>query len=809
VVYPNTKSITYSNYSSLNLPKTATDERGKITQYTYYSSGKIKDLIDPNTKTYHTDYDGMGRRVDMTYPDGSAEYWTYGQDGLITSWRARGIGSSGAAAGPLKTYKAYDVRLRTTGYTWSDGTDGANGVTISYDAASNVSSMSNASATLSYAYDKLNRVTQETQLITVSGYPANENVSVSYAYNLDGLVKGMTYPSGQTIGLSYNNNNQLTSTGLSDASYNITTAIAQYAYNGDSTFRTRDVLTSADNVHTAYTYNPNGRIGNILTTNAAGTITSRNYNYDALNRITYFYKDVVTGSQTENGKGDFFAYDDSGQLQGAWHEAPGVTSASWTSPPTGAQRYEKYTFDGPGNRLTEDLGSGPVSYTASTSDPNQYITAASNGSVTYDNPRPSGNTKMVGGLSCLYDANNRMVTASLSGNSVAFFYDPKGRCVARTVNGGSFLANYYAAWNLVEDRDGTATVQRIYVQGTRTDETAAVRLYSGGVPTTWMGYHYDALGNVTHLTGTSGTVVERYGYNAFGSPYLIDGTTDASTAIGTTSSNAVGRRLAFQGHEFIPQLGVYDFRNRMLHSPLGRFMQPDPIRLDAGDNNIYRYCSNNPITQIDPSGLDSYLGTIPANWYDYGHSILIIQNNSSSTGYTTVQFYPCSPGAPNGPDGLPVQNQGLIPGPGRVVTSDTSATDWQSATTHFDSTDQQDSDMLLYSSLLQQDTQWQHYNVLTNNCSDFANTVLTFTGVTNNTTQGGPLTPADLYNNVNGGSQGYQDNYYDSPAGDPWPATGYNDPNANLNPGAGPIPSGPTGMDTNNIPPDKLRFIVR
>jgi RHS repeat-associated protein len=606
--FPNLKSITYSNFSSLNLPKTSTDERGKITQYAYWPSGKLKDLTDANSKLYHIDYDGAGRRVDMTYPDGSKEKWDYGADGLVTTWYSRGIpDANGNPISPHKHFNTYDSRLRLTNYYWDDSpqTEGSAGVTIAYDGASNVYTMENASAKLTYSYDKLNRVTQETQLIKVSGYPANQSLSVNYAYNLDGLIKGMTYPSGQNIGLSYNNNNQLTSTGLSNASYSITTAIAQYAYNGDSTFQTRDVLTGADNVHTAYTYDNGGHIGNIHITNAAGNITSRTYNYDSLNRITYFTKDIVNGTPTptENGKGDFFAYDDSGQLQGAWHEAPGVANASWPTGPSGAQRYEKYSFDPTGNRLTEDLGSGPVSYTASTSDPNQYITAASNGSVTYDNARTSGNTKSVGGLSCTYDANNRLTSATLGSNNVAFYYDPKGRCVARTINGGSFLASYYASWNLIEDRDGNGTIQHIYVLGANIDEVAAVLPYSGGIPTTWLGYHFDVLGNISHLSGSNGTVLERYGYNAFGSPFIVDATTGNASPITTSSPNAVGRRFSFQGREFIAQLSLYDFRNRAYHSALGRFMQPDPIRFAGGDVNIYRFCANDAVDGWDPYGL--------------------------------------------------------------------------------------------------------------------------------------------------------------------------------------------------------------
>jgi len=50
-------------------------------------------------------------------------------------------------------------------------------------------------------------------------------------------------------------------------------------------------------------------------------------------------------------------------------------------------------------------------------------------------------------------------------------------------------------------------------------------------------------------------------------------------------------------------IGIYDYRNRVYSPDLGRFIQTDPIRFDAGDGNIYRYVGNNPVNLIDPMGL--------------------------------------------------------------------------------------------------------------------------------------------------------------------------------------------------------------
>lgn len=104
---------------------------------------------------------------------------------------------------------------------------------------------------------------------------------------------------------------------------------------------------------------------------------------------------------------------------------------------------------------------------------------------------------------------------------------------------------------------------------------------------------------VTSLqTDTNGNIAEQYEYDAFGYPYFFD-------ANGTNLGYSPwGNRFLFTGREWLSDLKLYDYRNRLYNPELGRFIQPDPKEFAAGDYNLYRYCHNDPINKTDPLGLD-------------------------------------------------------------------------------------------------------------------------------------------------------------------------------------------------------------
>ena len=111
-------------------------------------------------------------------------------------------------------------------------------------------------------------------------------------------------------------------------------------------------------------------------------------------------------------------------------------------------------------------------------------------------------------------------------------------------------------------------------------------------------YYQDELGSTSHVANASGALLEYYKYDLYGKPTYWDNTNHQ-----IPSSNYQVKDL-HTGARWIPELGLYDDRNRFMSPDLGRFLQPDPIGFKGDSSNLYRYCGNDWANRSDPTGLD-------------------------------------------------------------------------------------------------------------------------------------------------------------------------------------------------------------
>jgi RHS repeat-associated protein len=496
-------------------------------------------MKDARGNTYSYTYDDLNRKTSLIYPDGSKESYGYDAVGNLVTYVTR--------AGQTKT-SIFDNRDREVSYTWSDGV--TPNVTRNYDAVGRLLSSANGISTSTYAYDNANQLLRETE-------------AIAYTYDADGNRSSLTYPSGQVVTYGYTGRNQLNAIAVGGIT------LAGYTYDANSNVVSKIL---ADSTLTSYTYDAANRLTTLNHTHSGTSFARFDYGYDSVNRRTFEQRDLAAG--------DVYGYDAIDQVAGVNYDATNPTSNA-----SGAERTVGYTYDAVGNRThVNDNVNGNASYTANAD--NEYSDVGGN-AYSYD-----GNGNLVTGAGLyFYDAQNRLNYAQAGSNIYRITYDSKNRVVERTVNGTPMFF-VYDGWDLIEERDGSNNVLATYVHGVKQDE-----LLTRTSGSTTVYYHHNANGNVANLTNASGTVVEKYKYDVFGKPSITDGSGNPLTA------SAYGNRFLFTGREYLAELNLYDYRNRVYSADLGRFLQTDTMSFSAGDVNIYRYCGNNSVNVIDLNGL--------------------------------------------------------------------------------------------------------------------------------------------------------------------------------------------------------------
>jgi RHS repeat-associated protein len=120
------------------------------------------------------------------------------------------------------------------------------------------------------------------------------------------------------------------------------------------------------------------------------------------------------------------------------------------------------------------------------------------------------------------------------------------------------------------------------------------------------------LGSITHITNSSGSLVQELSYDAWGQ--LRSCNNQVVYAPGSEPALFLGR--GYTGHEHLTQFGLINMNARLYDPAVGRFLSPDPF-VQAPDFsqsfNRYSYCLNNPLKYTDESG-EFLFGFIAGFW---------------------------------------------------------------------------------------------------------------------------------------------------------------------------------------------------
>jgi RHS repeat-associated protein len=185
-------------------------------------------------------------------------------------------------------------------------------------------------------------------------------------------------------------------------------------------------------------------------------------------------------------------------------------------------------------------------------------------------------------------------------------YEDAKRRVEKTLADGSSTDFYYNhEWQLLEEREFDAESDpiesHVYVWSARYIDAPILRDThndEGELQTSARVYYAgDANNNVTALLDSTGAVIERYVYTAYGSVTFYD-----SAWVNTHPSSLISNPFLYCGYFFDAETGNHLARHRFYNSALATWISRDPLLFDAGDMNLYCYVGNNPCNRLDPTG---------------------------------------------------------------------------------------------------------------------------------------------------------------------------------------------------------------
>ena len=624
-------------YDALRRPTAFRDPLGRTVTYNWCKCGSLDSIADPEANKTAWERDLQGRVEREIRANGSSKEFTY-------EATTRRLKESRDAKDQVKEYEyELDGRLKRISYRNSLGqpdpstpevvlsydpdyprlesrTDGGANVTLySYHpvlSPPSLGALSLASVdgplpndTISYEYDELGRVSSRAidGIVATQAFDAlgrteeTTNALGTFNYAYEGAtdrVSSVLYPNNQTISVSY-----LGNTGdhrLAEIHHQLPggATLVKHGYTSDAGERLNTwSQTVGGSAPTLYElgYDAGDQLvaATLRTTVPDEVSRSYSYYYDKVGNRTAESIDEAATSGSHDEVNRLLSQQVGGALRFAGSvDEPAIVTVGGTPAQVGADN----SFEGSvpvvsGTNTVEvvaqDFGQSPGPNTRTNT--YEVSVTGSNGTLTYD---ANGNLEADGVRSFEWDVEDRLLAVTQGTLRTEFSYDGLGRRVSIVdKDGATVLSTRRLLWcddtTLCEERDsaGSAVLKRFFLHG---ETQGADEFY----------YARDHLGSVWAMTDATAAVRARYEFDPYGRVTKVLGDKDAS--------------VGFTGHIQHSPTALTLAPFRAYDPDLGRWVSEDPLGLQGGELNLYRYASNQPVRVIDPSGREAAAATIAA-----------------------------------------------------------------------------------------------------------------------------------------------------------------------------------------------------